>query len=127
MTDKFRENRFDGVDDVEDRPLIAQFCGNCPETVVSRVRETRVRGFQQCVHTSAEVVRVIIVTDLYQLTAAHAGSASEFYGLLYHLRTPAGVCVCSVEDIAPGGGRSEIPGTFIAVDTNIKTACGVSF
>ena len=47
VTDKFRENRFDGVDDDEDRPLIAQFCGNCPETVVSRVRGRRVMGLQQ--------------------------------------------------------------------------------
>lgn len=32
---KFREHRFDGVDDADDRPLIAQFCGNDPDTVVS--------------------------------------------------------------------------------------------
>lgn len=35
---KFRAGRFDGVDDQEDRPLITQFCGNDPDTVVRAAR-----------------------------------------------------------------------------------------
>eukprot|EP00903_Cladosiphon_okamuranus_P009585 g9125.t2 len=35
---KFRARRFDGVDDQEDRPLITQFCGNDPSTVVRAAR-----------------------------------------------------------------------------------------
>lgn len=35
---KFRAQRFDGVDDQEDRPLITQFCGNDPNTVVRAAR-----------------------------------------------------------------------------------------
>lgn len=35
---KFRARRFDGVDDQEDRPLITQFCGNDPNTVVRAAR-----------------------------------------------------------------------------------------
>lgn len=33
-TVKFREQRFDGTGEQEDRPLIVQFCGNDPDTVV---------------------------------------------------------------------------------------------
>lgn len=36
--DKFRARHFDGVDELEDRPLITQFCGNNPDTVVRAAR-----------------------------------------------------------------------------------------
>ena len=35
---KFRARHFDGVDEREDRPLITQFCGNDPDTVVRAAR-----------------------------------------------------------------------------------------
>eukprot|EP00752_Nemacystus_decipiens_P010181 g9072.t3 len=40
---KFRAQRFDGVDDQEDRPLITQFCGNDPDTVVRAARHVEHR------------------------------------------------------------------------------------
>ncbi|CAM9162776.1 unnamed protein product [Choristocarpus tenellus] len=36
--DKFRKQRFDGVDESADRPLIVQFCGNDPGTLVQAAR-----------------------------------------------------------------------------------------
>ncbi|CAM9549783.1 unnamed protein product [Ectocarpus sp. 12 AP-2014] len=41
--EKFRRRRFDGVDDEEDRPLIVQFCGNNPDTVVRAARHVEHR------------------------------------------------------------------------------------
>lgn len=41
--DKFREQRFDGTGEEEDRPLIVQFCGNDPDTVVQAARHVEDR------------------------------------------------------------------------------------
>ncbi len=41
--EKFRERHFDGVDEREDRPLITQFCGNNPDTVVRAARHVEHR------------------------------------------------------------------------------------
>ncbi|CAM9668557.1 unnamed protein product [Pylaiella littoralis] len=40
---KFRDGRFDAVDAQADRPLIAQFCGNDPDTVVRAARHVEGR------------------------------------------------------------------------------------
>lgn len=40
---KFRDGRFDAVDAQADRPLIAQFCGNDPDTVVRAARHVEER------------------------------------------------------------------------------------
>lgn len=40
---KFRAGRFDAVDAQADRPLIAQFCGNNPDTVVRAARHVEGR------------------------------------------------------------------------------------